>query len=94
MMGVVLLTVEPRQGHRLIADDPLRPVARRWIGPSQVGIHFGTGDKKLITLMDKEGVECFTKLRTVSANSTLPFYLRLICKKDDIDKILNDVLGL
>jgi len=55
---------------------------------------FGTGDKKLITLMDKEGVECFTKLRTVSANSTLPFYLRLICKKDDIDKILNDVLGL
>ena len=54
MMGVSLLTVEPRQGHRLIAVDPLRPVARRRIDPSQFGVHLGAGDKKRAGVVKRE----------------------------------------
>ena len=54
MMGVALLTVEPRQGHRLIADDPLRPVARCRVDSSQVGIRFGAGNKKRAGVVKRE----------------------------------------
>lgn len=46
MMGIVFVTVEPRQRHRLIADNALRPIVRCRVNSPQVGIRFGAGDKE------------------------------------------------
>ena len=54
VMGIVLLTVEPRQGHRLIADNTLRPIARRRVDPSQIGIRLGAGDKERASFVKSE----------------------------------------
>ena len=50
----MLVTVETRQGHRLIADDSLRPVARWRIGPTRIGVRFGAGDEERARLAQSE----------------------------------------
>jgi hypothetical protein len=58
MMGIMFVTVEARQGHRLIADDAIRPIARCRVDPPQIGIRFGASDKECAGFVQpKEALE-------------------------------------
>ena len=54
MARIALAAVVARHGHRLVADDSLRPVVRRGVDPAQVGVQLGAGDEERAGLLERE----------------------------------------
>ena len=58
-------------------------------------VEFKTANKiDYIMLENGSGQQCSATLRTKSANSLLPQYLQLICKKSEVDNVLNAALRI
>ncbi len=47
-----------------------------------------------VNLKNRKGNECSTRITQWSSNAVLPCYLRMICKAKDINKVLNNALGI
>jgi hypothetical protein len=47
-----------------------------------------------IKLKNGKGETCSTNLCIVSANNPIPSYIQMVCKKSDVDHVINKLFGM